>query len=388
MDHPPQVAPLTVTPPAPQTLRGRRRVSFPVALLVAAILGGLVGGGVVAAVDGSDSPASPGAPAGRAPSRLAEPGDVRAVLDKVQPAVVALSTTGFGPGGFFDIVPREGAGTGMVVSAEGEVLTNAHVVAGASRIQVKLANSDRTYDAVVVGADAGSDVALLRLQGASNLPTVAFGRSGELQVGDQVVAVGHALALPGGPTVTTGIVSALDRSIGNGNDRLEHLIQTDAAINPGNSGGPLANVKGEVVGMNTAVIQQAGGGVGAQNLGFAIASDTLVPILEDLRRGGRGQSRAFLGVSTYPVNADIRQRFGLAATEGALVVDVTIGSPADAAGLRAGDVITALGDRRISSPEDLSGAVRAHRPGDRVELRWQRGPQERSSTVTLTQASR
>ncbi|HVL05843.1 MAG TPA: trypsin-like peptidase domain-containing protein [Acidimicrobiales bacterium] len=387
MDHrEPHAAPVTA-PPASATLR-RQPWGWLAVALVAAILGGLVGGGVVAAVDDSDPPASPGASAGRASSRLAEPGDVRAVLDKVQPAVVAISTTGFGPGGFFDIVPREGAGTGMVVSADGEVLTNAHVVAGASRIQVKLANSDRTYDATVVGADAGSDVALLRLQGGNNLPTVAFGRSGDLQVGDQVVAIGHALALPGGPTVTTGIVSALDRSIGNGNDRLEHLIQTDAAINPGNSGGPLANIAGEVVGMNTAVIQQAAGGVGAQNLGFAIASDTLVPLLEDLRRGGRGQSRAFLGVSTYPVNPDVRQRFGLSASEGALVVDVTVGSPADAAGLRAGDVITALGDRRISSPEDLSGAVRAHRPGDRVELRWQRGPQERSAPVTLSQASR
>lgn len=126
----------------------------------------------------------------------------------------------------------------------------------------------------------------------------------------------------------------------------------------------------------------------AQNLGFAIASDTLVPILEDLRRGGRGQARAFLGVATYPVDADVRERFGLEARQGALVVDVTAGSPADAAGLRPGDVITSLADRRVSSPEDLSAAVRAHRPGERVELRWQRGNEERSATVTLSQASR
>ena len=356
--------------------------------VVAAIVGAVVGAGMVAVLGGSDAPGAPGATPGRPSTRLAEPGDVRAILDKVEPAVVAISTTGFGRGGFFDIVPREGAGTGMVVSADGEVLTNAHVVAGAGRIQVKLGNSDRTYDAVVVGSDAASDVALLRVQGGSDLPTVAFGRSTDLQVGDQVVAIGHALALPGGPTVTTGIVSALDRSIGNGNDRLEHLVQTDAAINPGNSGGPLVNVNGEVVGMNTAVIQQAGGGAEAQNLGFAIASDTLVPILEDLRRGGRGQARAFLGVATYPVDADVRERFGLQARQGALVVDVTAGSPADAAGLRPGDVITSLADRRVSSPEDLTAAVRAHRPGERVELRWQRGNEERSATVTLSQASR
>jgi len=375
-------------PPGVQsaTAQAAPKRAWLLSVLVAALVGAVVGGGMVAVLDDSPRPVPGAAEAIRPSSVLAEPGDVRAVLEQVQPAVVAISTTGFASGDFFDIVPRDGAGTGMVVSADGEILTNAHVVAGASRIEVKLGDGDRTYQAVVVGADRTSDVALLRLQDAEGLATVRFGRSADLQVGDQVVAIGHALALPGGPTVTTGIVSALDRSIGNGRDRLERLIQTDAAINPGNSGGPLVNASGEVVGMNTAVIQQAGGGAGAQNLGFAIASDTLVPILDDLRQG-RGQSRAFLGVSTYPVNADVRQRFGLVARQGALVVDVTLGSPADAAGLRPGDVITGLADRRISSPEDLSTAVRDHDPGERVELRWQRGPDERTATVTLSQTS-
>jgi S1-C subfamily serine protease len=369
------------TSPAPAAPR-RRWLAI---AAVASLVGALVGGGVVALLDDDATPPT-AAPASRPSTRLTQPGDIGAVLERVEPAVVAISTTGFAPGAFFDIVPRAGTGTGMVVSPDGEVLTNAHVVAGASRIQAKLGNSDTTYDAVVVGADRAADIALLRLQGASNLPTVTFGRSADLQVGDQVVAIGHALALPGGPTVTTGIVSALDRSLGDGNDRLEHLIQTDAAINPGNSGGPLVNAAGEVVGMNTAVIQQAEGGAGAQNLGFAIASDTLVPALDELRRGGRGQARAFLGVSTYPVNADVRERFGLAARQGALVVEMTPGSPADVAGVRPGDVLTALGDHRITSPEDLGAAVRAHRPGDRVELRWMRGADQRSATVTLSQA--
>jgi len=386
-------APLDARPAAvPVADVGRRRAEprsrwLLLVAAVASLVGALVGGGVVALMnDGGDGPSGPAAER-RPSSRLAAPGDIRAVLDRVEPAVVAISTTGFAPGGFFDIVPRAGAGTGMVVSPDGEVLTNAHVVAGASRIQVKLGNSDRTYDAVVVGADRAADIALLRVQRASNLPAVTFGRSADLEVGDQVVAIGHALALPGGPTVTTGIVSALDRALGGAGDRLEHLIQTDAAINPGNSGGPLVNVTGEVVGMNTAVIQRAGGGEDAQNLGFAIASDTLVPALDELRRGGRGQARAFLGVSTYPVNPDIRERFGLSARQGALVVEVTAGSPADIAGIRPGDVLTALGDRRIASPDDLGAAVRAHKPGDRVELRWLRGSDERQATITLGQAS-
>ena len=357
------------------------RTWLPVAM-VAAVVGALIGAGTVAILDdsGGNEPSQ-----SRPSARLAEPGDVRAVLERVEPAVVAISTTGFASD-FFNVVPRQGSGTGMVISPDGEVLTNAHVVAGATRIQVKLGDSDRTYDATVVGADRTADVALLQIQGASDLTTVTFGRSADLQVGDHVVAVGHALALPGGPTVTTGIVSALDRSIGQGAERLEQLIQTDAAINPGNSGGPLANVAGEVVGMNTAVIQQSGGGAEAQNIGFAIASDTLQPLVEDLRRGAGDVAPAFLGVTTYNVTADVRQRFGLEARSGALVVDVVAGSPADLAGLRPGDVITSFDGQAVGSPEDLTEAVRERRPGDRVEVRWERGSEERTATVGLSQS--
>jgi S1-C subfamily serine protease len=388
----PAQAPAARPQARPEPPRPAARVWL-VPALVAALVGALVGAGTVAFLGGDGVGTGGGGatdPSASAPSRpssrLVEQGDIAAVLAQVEPAVVAISTTGFASDGFFNIVPREGAGTGMVVSAGGEVLTNAHVVGGATRIEVKLGTSDRTYEATVVGTDPVSDVALLRIQGASDLPTVTFGRSADLQVGDQVVAIGHALALPGGPTVTLGIVSALDRTIGSGSTRLERLIQTDAAINPGNSGGPLVNAAGEVVGMNTAVIQRAGGGADAQNLGFAIASDTLLPIVEDLRAGGT-VSRAFLGVTTYPVDAGVRQRFGLAARDGALVVDVAAGSPAASAGLRPGDVLTGLDGARISTPEDLSRAVRGHRPGDRVEVRWLRGSEERAATVTLGQLS-
>ncbi|HYX43419.1 MAG TPA: trypsin-like peptidase domain-containing protein [Acidimicrobiales bacterium] len=201
-----------------------------------------------------------------------------------------------------------------------------------------------------------------------------LGRSADLQVGDEVVAIGNALALPGGPTVTTGIVSALDRAIQvDPRQRLEHLIQTDAAINPGNSGGPLVNAAGEVVGVNTAVAGSGAGGAAAQNIGFAIASDTVRPIVEDLRAEGATGGRAVIGVTTTTSSSG----------DGAFVLDVLSGSAADVAGLQPGDVVVALGSDRVRSSDDLLTAVRKHRPGDRVEITWNRGSRSQSATLTL-----
>ena len=372
--------------PAPPSGRGRSPRGWLVAALIGALVGGAVSGGIVATVTGSDD-AGPAASAPSRPSTVVGPQlDIAGILDRVEPAVVSVSTTGFGRG-FGGPVPSTGAGTGMILTPDGDVLTNAHVVAGASRIEVKL-NSGATMAATLVGSDATADVALLKVQGASGLPTVKPGRSADLQVGDGVVAIGNALGLPGGPTVTSGIVSALDRAIGDGNERLEHLIQTDAAINPGNSGGPLVNAAAEVVGMNTAVIQSAGGGGEAQNIGFAISSDTFGPIVDDLRqRGQRIESRAYLGVVTQTLTPDIRARLGLAAASGALVFEVEPGSPADAADIRPGDVITALGGERVASSDALGTAVRRHRPGERVEVTVVRGTTSRTAAVTLAQTS-
>jgi S1-C subfamily serine protease len=183
--------------------------------------------------------------------------------------------------------------------------------------------------------------------------------------------------------VTTGIVSALDRTIGSGRNRLEHLIQTDAAINPGNSGGPLVNANAEVVAINTAVIQSAGQG-DAQNIGFAIASDTIRPMVDELRQlGGRIRAPAFLGVTTATLNDANRGRLGGVSGSGAFVTSVTPGTPAEAAGLRPGDVISGVGGDKVTSSDDLGAAIRKHKPGDSVEVRWQRAGAERSATVTL-----
>jgi S1-C subfamily serine protease len=378
--------PRTATPPQPPPPSAPARPSrtWLVSALVGALVGAVISAGVVVGLDDDEPATRTTSGTGRPSAHIGTPGDIRAILDKVEPAVVSISSRGFDD--FFRTIPSEGTGTGMVLTADGDVLTNAHVVSGAASIKVKLGTSDRTYDATVVGTDPSSDVALLRIQAASNLPTVTLGRSTDLQVGDEVVAIGHALALPGGPTVTTGIVSALDRTLEDGSTRLEHLIQTDAAINPGNSGGPLVNASGEVVGMNTAVINSAGRGTDAQNIGFAIASDTIRPIVDELRTGGT-RARPLLGVTTVSVNEEIQANFGLRVSEGALVVSVSPGTPAEGAGLRRGDVITQVDGDAITTSEDLSSTIRKHKPGDRVEVHWERGADPRSATVTLSQTA-
>ena len=374
------------TPPPPAPPQERPTSNWLLAALIGALVGALVGGLVVKLLD-DDAPRTSTSLSGpdRPSTVLTQPGNIGEILDKVEPAVVSISTRGFGQDDFASLIPREGAGTGVILTPDGEVLTNAHVIADAAAVEVKLPTGDRTYRATLLGSDPGADVALIKLQGVSNLPTATLGRSADVRVGDQVVAIGNALALPGGPTVTTGIVSALDRTIGSGRNRLEHLIQTDAAINPGNSGGPLVNANAEVIGINTAVIQ-SNGQADAQNIGFAIATDTIRPMLDELRQlGGRARVPAYLGVSTITLNDATRDRVGGIPGAGAYVTSVSPGTPAEAAGLRPGDVITNVGGQRVTSSDELGTAIRRNKPGDSVEIRWQRAGAERTATVTLGQ---
>jgi len=365
-------------PPAPPSPYGTPRPrNWLWAALIGALIGALVAGGLVAAFGRKTTTRTVNS-FGSNTSHIAK-GDVQGVLSKVEPGVVAINTRGFSSGDFFNIVPQQGAGTGMIISSDGVVLTNNHVINGATNIQVVLSTDNKSHPATLLGSDSNADVAVVKIQGVSNLPTVKLGRSSALKVGDDVVAIGNALALPGGPTVTTGIVSAIDRTIDAENERLEHMIQTDAAINPGNSGGPLVNADGEVVGMNTAVSSDA------QNIGFAIAIDTVKPIADQLKtgKGATSAAGAFLGVSSVSLTSDVKQRFGITADKGALVVDVTPGSAADTAGLQQGDVITSFGGSDISSSDDLGNVVRKHKVGDKVAVVWQRAGQKQTATVTL-----
>ena len=254
--------------------------------LVAAIIGAVVGGGVVALFT-SRSPQTIVKEYFPSKGQKVQVGDVQSILASVLPAVVSIDTSSFrGVGAVGSYV--QGAGTGMIIKSSGVILTNNHVIEGAQTVTVTLYGQVKQFPAKIIGTDAEKDIALVQVEGAGNsLPTVSFGNSDAAQQGDGVLAIGNALALVGGPTVTEGIVSALNRSLvattDNGtSENLTGLIQTDAPINPGNSGGPLVNSSGQVVAMNTAVATSSQGNAPAQNVGFAIAIDEIRAIVAQI----------------------------------------------------------------------------------------------------------
>lgn len=348
--------------PAPPPPVSSRR--WPVAL-VAGLVGGLVGALVVAGVvalvdDDGQTVEAADRDRGRDTPAIARAENVQEILESVEPAVVSVRTTGMDLNVFLQPVPTEGAATGFIIGEDGVIVTNNHVVAGVTEIEVVLSDGE-TQPAVVLGTDSDFDVAVLKIE-RDGLPTVALGNSDELRVGDDVIAIGNALALPGGPTVTRGIVSAIDRELEDpGGAQLAPLIQTDAAINLGNSGGPLVNAAGEVVGVNTAIIG------GAENIGFAIEIDALKPVIEELRTGAV-RTRPFLGVRTITVNEDVARQFDLDVDAGAMVVEVVPGSAAELAGIRRGDVVVEIAGADVTSSEDVSRIVRQREPGEEVPI--------------------
>jgi len=262
---------------------------------------------------------------------------------------------------FFGNQPRRPArslGSGFIINPDGHIVTNNHVVDGATEIKVKLSDG-RELPAKVVGRDAKTDLALLKVEG-TGLPVIPLGNSGELQVGESVMAIGNPFGLE--QTVTTGIVSATGRVIGEG--PYDNFIQTDASINPGNSGGPLINTRGQAVGINSAIFTQTGGSVG---IGFAIPIDLAKTVVTQLANGGQ-VVRGYLGVSIQPVTPDLARSFGMPEATGALVSSVVEGSPAAKAGVKAGDVITAYDGRKVGRSEDLPRAVAETPVGRDVSL--------------------
>ncbi|MBY0336645.1 MAG: trypsin-like peptidase domain-containing protein [Acetobacteraceae bacterium] len=271
---------------------------------------------------------------------------------------------------------REGAalGSGFVVDAEGHVVTNNHVIQGASQVMVTL-DDGRELPARVVGRDPRTDLALLKVEAGAPLPWLNLGDSDRARPGDWVVAVGNPFGLGG--TVTAGILSARGRNIGQG--PYDDFLQVDAPINSGNSGGPLFALDGSVIGVNTAIFSPTGGSVG---IGFAIPSGMVRQVVADLKANGRVE-RGFLGISTQPVSRPVAEALSLPRPEGAMVAEVTPGSPAARAGLRPGDVVRAVDGSPVREPRDLARLIAGKRPGEQATLSVRRDGQDRDLRAAL-----
>jgi S1-C subfamily serine protease len=287
-------------------------------------------------------------------------------------------------------------GSGFVIDGEGHILTNNHVIEGAEKVTVKLGKSEKSHPAEVVGTDPGTDIALLKVDApAKELHPLTLGRSQEVEVGDPVVAIGNPFGLD--RTVTSGIVSALQRQIQAPNGfSINHVIQTDAAINPGNSGGPLIDAEGQVIGINSQ-IATGGGGNGNVGIGFAIPIDTIRAEIEQLKTKGEVE-HAFLGISGGTITPELAKAVNLPVEQGVLVQQVVKDGPADKAGLEAGgtsatingeeirlggDIITEANGKKVKSMEQLVEVIQDSKPGDKLELKFLRGGDEKTAEVTL-----
>lgn len=317
---------------------------------------------------------------------VSQEGEVVAdVAERVSPSVVSILTESQASLGFQSYT-RQSAGTGIIISESGYVLTNKHVVEGATKVDIVLANGTAYEGVDVVGSDPVNDIAFLKIKNGKDLKAATMGDSSQVEVGEKVIAIGNALGQYQ-TSVTSGIISGLGRPLVAGDEasgqteQLRNLLQTDAAINPGNSGGPLVNLNGEVIGINTAIDQQA------QGIGFAIPINDAKGLIKSVTTTGK-LSRAFLGVAHVSVTADIAKRYDLSVGYGAYLVDetggaVTPGSPAAKAGLKEGDVITKVNNAKLDANNPLLSAISAHVPGDTVSITYVRDGKEKTVSVTL-----
>jgi serine protease Do len=367
-------------------------------LLMAIVVGAGLGTWGAGAVDLARPPYPKAAPAGIqgpvVPAALPIPsGSFAQVTESVAPAVVNINTltrwTGRTPieeffgedffRRFFGEVPereqvQRSLGSGVIVDPSGIVLTNAHVVDRASDIEVVTADGKK-HRAKVVGVDRRTDLAVLKLQGSGPYPAATLGDSDKLKVGDWVIAIGSPFGLQ--QTVTAGIISAKGRSIGQG--PFDDFLQTDAAINPGNSGGPLVNMSGEVVGINTAIASRTGQYAG---VGFSIPSNMARRIYTELSAKGK-VTRGWLGVSIQPLTPELAKSFGLKEEKGVLISDVVQDSPADRAGIAAGDIVIEFDRKKVDTPQDLQKAVAATVPGKGVPVKVWRDKSEKALEIKV-----
>jgi len=386
-----RAAPAWSTRPPSQAVSAPRRAGLgPVAVIVVAVVAGLLSGGLSAAA--VSSLLSPGAttPSASAPSdvsgsavsdvRIDESSAVISAVQEVAPAVVTIRVVSSGP-----FTAQTGSGSGVIYDAAGWILTNRHVVADAQELDVVL-DDGRRFSGTVYGIDTLTDLAIVKIE-ADRLIAAPIGSSAGLKPGQLAIAIGNPLG-DYVSSVTTGVVSGLGRQIPitdatqSSAETLNHLIQTDAAINPGNSGGPLVNSAGQVIGINTAVT------TGAQGIGFAIPIDVAKPIMEQALNGEE-LTRPWIGIYYTPVDAQVALDNDLPVEYGALISTadgsdpIFPGSPAEAAGLQAGDLIVELDAQRVDADHDLASLIIPHQPGDTVTLRVLRGNTTREVSVTL-----
>lgn len=357
------------TPPSAPAQGSRNRATRVTALallVVVSVCGGMIGGLIVS---GGDNGGSTGGPLVTAapvnPSKVGDT-DIAKAWKTIAPSVVTIDSVGNG---------SEAIGTGIIVSSDGEILTNNHVVENADKVRVRLNGATSAVSAKVLATDPGNDMALVKLDKASGLTSATFADPASIAVGDPVVAVGYALNLDGGPSVTSGIVSALNRTLQDDNGALNGLIQTDAAISSGNSGGPLINLNGQVVGINTAV---ATGGMSstANNIGFAIGVAEVKRVAAILRSeaGGATRAQGYLGIG-------LRDRRD--GGSGAVIAEIEKGSPADKAGLRVDDIILEIDGQTITGQGALIGIIRDSAPGDKVTIAVERDGKRIELSATL-----
>ncbi|KPJ48811.1 MAG: hypothetical protein AMJ38_04480 [Dehalococcoidia bacterium DG_22] len=359
---------------------------LPAILAVVAVVAVACGGGAAGPTQTASPTATVLASPTASPAAVTTPGGERTplttaeIVSLLRPSVVHILIEGTTFSVFGQPIPTEGVGTGFITDDEGHIVTNNHVVfingeTPARNITVTLSDG-RQFQASLVGGDRATDLAVLKID-ADNLVPARLGDTAQLEVGDDVVAIGHALDLAGGPTVTRGVVSAKERLIQEDPYMIPGAIQTDAPINPGNSGGPLVNMYGEVVGITTQVIRGT-----AEGIGFAISIDTAKPIAQELIEKGQVE-RGYLGINMINITPSIAKEYDLPVDSGVGIGSVQNGSPADRAGLEAGDIIVRAAGEEIKNSGDLLKVLTEHRAGDRVPIEYYRDGDLQETEVTL-----
>ena len=295
-------------------------------------------------------------------------------VEKLSESVVNISSLRLKQDLRFGLVPLEGAGSGIIVSSQGNIVTNNHVIDNASQVHVTLKDG-RSFVGDVIGGDQFTDIALVKIK-SENLPVAELGDSENLKVGQIAIAAGNALGLPGAPTISTGVISALNRPLSGAHFIFEGLLQTDASINPGNSGGPLSDLNGNVIGINTAMISSA------QGVGFAIPVNTVKNVISQLSIHGR-VIRPWIGISGLSITSSISRKYDLYSDHGVLIIEISYGSPAYESGLRNGDIITAINDNSVSSMNDLILALSKFKIGENVNVSLIRMNKRYESSIKL-----